>query len=283
VTGIQSAQIVANMVIMARAADKKKSALLIEGDKDTRVYRKVTDLTLCTLYAAGNRAHAEGALAILKASKQPGVLAVVDADSDHLNAKVSVDPDLIVTHTRDVECMLLTAPVLRALLIEFDLPENSFGPHPEKAFVNAAAALGYIRFVIEQKGWKVRTTEIDFAQFVNSNTLRCDPKALCSHIAKLTMTTGIAASSYESELQKLAGIGHDPFKVARGHDVSSLLAWAITIKGGKKRKGGADIKGFLVEGYLRTAYPEAAFAATELFKKIEFWETQNEPFKVLRR
>src|SRR4051812_48835174 len=104
---------------MVRTVDRASSALLIEGDKDTRVFRKVTDPTKCRLYAAGNRAQAEATLAILTGVKQPGVLAVVDADTDHLRGKPSTNPNLIITHTRDAECMLLSAPILKDILIEF--------------------------------------------------------------------------------------------------------------------------------------------------------------------
>jgi len=283
VSGLFSADIVANTVIMVRTVDRTSSALIIEGDKDIRIFKKFYDPRKCRLYAAGNRTHAERALAILLAAKQPGVLAVVDADTDHLLGKASTEPNLIVTHTRDSECMLLSAPILRHLLIEFDLSADAFGNDPERSAIQAAAVLGYARFVINNKRWRVRLNEIDFSRFIDSGNLSCNITALCNHLATLGVSSGITAAELETELNVLIAQKHDPFKVARGHDVSSMLAWAIVTRSGKKRKDGADIESFTIESYLRAVYTEAEFALTELFMKIDEWERRNEPFKVLLR
>ena len=53
---IVNGQVLANLVILNRASEKAKSALLIEGDKDGRIYRKVVDPRWCRAIAAGNRA-----------------------------------------------------------------------------------------------------------------------------------------------------------------------------------------------------------------------------------
>jgi hypothetical protein len=279
---ILTGQIVANLVILSRASERNKSALLIEGNKDGRLYRKVTDPNSCRLFAAGNRHNAEDALGILKAAAQKGVLAIVDADTDHLTGTKSADPDLLITHTRDAEGILLSSESLRAILVEFDL-DHYFGPSPELAAIAAAAPIGYLRFVAEQKKWSVRTAELDFAQFVDASTLKCDVHRLCTHMAALTTTIGITAADYESALSSLMAKGVDPYKVARGHDATSLLAWAMLTQGGKKRKDGAMITSTVVESFLRTAYSPAAFAKCELFRQIDQWEARNVPYKILKR
>ena len=78
-------------------------------------------------------------------------------------------------------------------------------------------------------------------------------------------------------------LGIDPYRVARGHDATALLAWAIPLVAGRKRKDGAPITVQLVESYLRTAYREEAFEKCELYQKIEQWENRNTPYKVLKR
>jgi Protein of unknown function (DUF4435) len=281
VSALFSADIVANTVIMVRTVDRTSSALIIEGDKDGRIFKKVIDTSRCKLYAAGSRVHAERALAILLDAKQPGVLAVIDADTDHIVGKTSGDINLILTHTRDSECMLLSAPIMRPVLIEFDLAADAFGPDPERSAIEAAALVGYARFVIEAKKWRVRLGEMEFKAFIDSGNLRCNVKALCNHLAGLAATPGITAAELEDEINALISRKIDPFKVARGHDVTSMLAWAIATRSGKKRKDGATIEGFTIESFLRAVYPEAEFALTELARKINEWEKQNHPFKVL--
>lgn len=275
-------QVVANLVILNRASEKTKAALLIEGDTDGRLYRKLTDPSYCRVFAAGNRQNAEQVLSILKAGGHKGLLAIVDADTDHLRGIHPADPDLLITHTRDAEGILLSSESLRTTLVEFDLDEY-FGPYPELSTISAAAPLGYVRFIAEEKRWQVRTSDLDFAEFIDVSTLRCDISLLCKHIAALTITVGVTAAHYEAALKPLLARGIDPYKIARGHDATSLLAWAMMTQGGKKRKDGAKITSMVVESFLRAAYSPIAFAKCELFKQIDYWETQNAPYKILRR
>ena len=74
----------------------------------------------------------------MKSVGQKGVLAIVDADADHLTNKSSKDLDLLVTHTRDAEGILLQSQALRNVLVEFDL-DGAFGATPELTAISAVA------------------------------------------------------------------------------------------------------------------------------------------------
>jgi hypothetical protein len=277
---IVNGQLLANLVILSRASEKDKSALLIEGDKDGRIYKKVIDPHRCRIFAAGNRDIAIEALKTLKKADQKGVLAIVDADTDYLTKAKSADPDVLLTHTRDAEGILLESPALKNVLIEFDV-EEAFGVAPETALIQAAVQIGYARFVAFSKGWNVKTTQLDFSKFIDPVTLKCDSQKLCKHMASLTSTHGITEMDYEKNLEILSNSGNDPMIVARGHDATSILAWAIPIVGGRKRKNGALITSYAVESYLRTAYPREAFAKCALHGKIVAWEQRSAPYKIL--
>jgi hypothetical protein len=274
--------ILANLVILDRASHKDKSALLFEGDTDGRIYRRFIDPLHCRPFSSKNRAIAEEALGILKSAAEKGVLAIVDADTDHLTNTISTDPDLRVTHTRDAEGMLLQSQALQNVLVEFDV-EGNFGVDPHVTVIEAAALVGYMKFIVLRNKWNACTTQLDFAKFANPMNLRCDIAKLCSHMEDLTITPGITAVDYTTELDSLKGLGIDATKVARGHDATSLLAWAIPIVAGKKRKNGALIEAHVVESYLRTAYPDEAFSKCEMHQKIFQWEVRNEPYRVLKR
>ncbi len=278
-----SGQIIANLVIMSRtsAAERQKAALLVEGDKDSRVFRKFIDPTQCRVVSASNRKNAEEALSILKAAGERGVLAIVDADTDHLEGKTPSDPDLIITHTRDLEGLLLRGSSIVSVLTEFDLELDVFGADPEIAALKAVVPLGYVRFIISRKAWQVRLSGVDFAAFIDVKTLKCDLNALCRHVSSLTITAGIGCAEYQKELAQLVSLEHDPLIVARGHDITAMLAWAISARAGKKKKYGAKITADLVESYLRTAYQASEFSGNPTHKKIQEWEANNRPYRVL--
>ncbi len=274
-------QITANLVVQARQVNQGKSALLIEGVKDARLYRKVVDGSKCQIVAAGSRLGAEQALAILEARKEPGVLAIVDADLDHLLGKKSASPNLILTPTRDIEGIILSANRLSAVFAEFDLEHDAFGDSPEIAVVTAMAPLGFLRFAVEQKKWSVALAKLDFTVFVDLVKFSCDIDALCTHFADLTLTPAITGAMYRQEYDSLVARGFDPLLVSRGHDVTTVIAMAIRSRVGKKRKYGAEINGNLIESYLRTAYPIDAFRNTDLCRKILEWESNNPSYIVL--
>jgi hypothetical protein len=281
VTVLFPAQITANLVMMARQGKGELSALLVEGPRDSRFFKRVVSHKKCSVFPAGNRKLAQEALRILENQRELGVLAIIDGDSDHIAGTSIATPNLLVTPTRDVEGIVLCTDALKHLLIEFDLPEDSFGADPGMAALIAMAPLGFLRYVIVKRGWHVKTAQLDYLAFIDPATLTCNVGALCTHLQSLTITSGVTDADYEAELPRLSSLGLDPSKVARGHDVTEMLASALKANLRKKRKEGAQIDGSLVESYLRMAYPTEKFPECALAREIRDWESRNEPYGVL--
>lgn len=267
--------------MMARQGMRETSALLVEGPKDSRFFKRIVCHERCKVFAAGNRQLAQSSLQILEKQCEPGVLAIVDGDCDHIAGKSIAGPNLLVTHTRDVEGIILCTDALKHLLIEFDLPEDAFGDDPGMAALAAMAPLGFLRYVIELRQWRVKISQLDYLAFVDPNKLSCDRAVLCTHLHSLTITSGVTDADYKHELVRLDGLDLHPSLLARGHDVTEMLAAAMKVRLHKKRKQGAQIDGPLVESYLRMAYPVASFSECILGKRIRDWELRNDPYRVL--
>ncbi len=277
---ILTGPIVANLVRMSRQVEKNKTALLVEGDGDSRLYRKSTDDAVCRVFVAGNRPNAEYALADLRASGELGVLAVVDADTDHLEGRVSPSRDLLLTHTRDSECLILRSTVLRNLLVEYNLSENAFGPDPEAAAVLAAKEIAYLRWLSRRNGWGLKLDDLEFDRFIDASDLKCRAQDL--FVEAIRVSSGSPLTTVDLAREVAAAPDRDPFKVSRGHDVTSIIAWAIKARTAKKKKLGAKITSFLIEGHLRLGYSREMFQTTDLHREIQAWETRNVPFKILK-
>src|SRR5208282_5535369 len=93
---------VVNAVRLSRQIKRSVTALLLEGSTDLRLYRNLTDESKCQIYSVKGKDHVIEAFEALKRDKLPGVLAIVDADTDHLEGKVFKNPDVITTETRDI-------------------------------------------------------------------------------------------------------------------------------------------------------------------------------------
>jgi hypothetical protein len=280
-TVLFGAQITANLVMMARQGRRETSALLVEGPRDSRFFKRIVSHERCTVFVAGNRQLAQDALQILEKQREPGVLAIIDGDCDHIAGKSIAGPNLLVTHTRDVEGIILCTDALKNLLIEFDLPGDAFGADPGMAALAAMAPLGFLRYVIETRHWRVKIAQLDYLAFVDPIKLSCDNAVLCTHLHSLTITSGVTDADYKHELIRLDGLDLHPSLLARGHDVTEMLAAAIKVRLSRKRKQGAQIDGPLIESYLRMAYPVASFSQCLLGKQICGWELRNDPYRVL--
>jgi hypothetical protein len=143
------------------------------------------------------------------------------------------------------------------------------------------APLGFLRYVIETRQWRVKTAQLDYLAFVDAATLSCDKRALCTYLHSLTITGGVTDTDYKHELLRLDRLNLHPALLARGHDVTEMLAAAIQVRRRKKRKEGALIDGTLIESYLRMAYPVTKFPECELAKQVCDWELRNAPYRVL--
>ena len=275
--------LVANLVRQSRQVERNKTALLLEGERDSRVYGQVIDSQRCRIFPVGNRLNVIATLEELKRTSTPGVLAVIDADTDHLERTTPVHPDLLMTDSRDVEGIILRCPVVSQLLVEHDLDPKLLGANPEATVLKAVKALGYIRWLNEKLGWHLKLSGLRFSRFINPNTLVCNLSKLCAEIERLNSAAGISKARLAAELTKASAPNHDPAQVARGHDVSELLAWVIQTHRRRHGKPFRHIHSTLVESQMRLAYSGAAFASTALFNQISDWETRNAPYVILRR
>jgi len=93
---------IANNVRMHRT-QFSGSYLIVEGDKDARVYKNYTDTAKCHVVIAIGKENAVGALNILEQDSFDGVLAIADADFDFLEKKIYSSRNLILTNNHDLE------------------------------------------------------------------------------------------------------------------------------------------------------------------------------------
>ena len=75
---------------------KGKSALIVEGSSDSNLFFLITDSSCCRIITAEGKDNVLNAMSIIRSQRYPGVLALVDADFDHLNNSVVASDDVEV-------------------------------------------------------------------------------------------------------------------------------------------------------------------------------------------
>ncbi len=113
-----SAHTVANKVRLMRM-QHKGALLVVEGPLDARVYRNLVDRDACVIILAHGKDNACGAIEILDDAGFIGVLAIVDADFDHLENRKLPSRNALLTDHHDLECMMMVSPAFAKVLNEY--------------------------------------------------------------------------------------------------------------------------------------------------------------------
>jgi Protein of unknown function (DUF4435) len=112
----------ANEIKMLRSSFKG-TFLLIEGSTDKIFYGRLTNKSICTLFPISGKPSSKSlvinVLQILEQSEFAGVLAIVDADFDHLETLPASSSNLLYTDSHDLETMILSSNALEKVVGEY--------------------------------------------------------------------------------------------------------------------------------------------------------------------
>jgi Protein of unknown function (DUF4435) len=266
---------VANAVRLSRQLKRTTTALLLEGNTDFKLYRNLIDGSKCQTYSVEGKQQVIAVLNILKKDKIPGVLAIVDADADHLEGTVSNSPDVITTETRDVEGLLLRSPALEKVLNEHG-GTSQFPPLARDLILDAALPLGYLRCVAIRNRWSLDFKILNFGAFVDPAAIKSDVRKTCEEVSLRNPGFGRTADDLLAEISRIADSNHDKWQVAQGHDMVAILAKAVSFRS-KKQFYGHDL-----EAHLRLAFEATFLVATKLYEAICAWQKRNLPFVVIK-
>lgn len=147
---------VVNQILMLRS-QHAGCFCIVEGSEDKKLFRQLFDPTRCILVIAHGRENAEKALNELEGNHDVAILAITDADFDHLEGRESPSKNLLRTDTHDIETLILSSPdAFRKLICEFStekkISEFSDGSQEILTKLMAAIApLGCLRWLSIRK------------------------------------------------------------------------------------------------------------------------------------
>lgn len=266
--------------------------LLVEGSSDKVFYERFIDKLACHLeVTAGKPSSKQRAieiLAILEKSNFQGVLAIVDADFDHLQNTPVISPNLLRTDTHDLETMLIKSPAFDKVIVMFGSEEKiiKFPQDLRTALLESSAIVGYLRWLSQSDGLNLKFDGIEFSKFVDNQTLQIDELKLIKEIINKSQAYSLKNEDLQKRLTHKKNISHDPWQVCCGHDLVEILSiclrYAIGSNAAIDVKPNSDKSNNTLENILLLAYEENYFHQTQLYLEIILWETKNQPFKVLQ-
>lgn len=260
--------------------------LLVEGSSDKIFYERFIDKTACEVVIVSGKPSSKlrviAVLRILERSSFQGVLAIVDADFDRLEASLHHSPNLLRTDTHDLETMLLNSFALDKVIAEFSSEEKitRFGRDVRTALLEAGMSVGYLLWVSQRDGLNLTFDGITFSKFIDEQTLQIDELRLIQEVKNKSQAFSLKSEALQQRLTSQKSSSHDPWQVCCGHDLVEILSLGLRKAIGSSKA--TDVEPISLERNLRFAYEEAYFRKTQIYLGIRTWESNNQPFKVLR-
>lgn len=262
--------------------------LLVEGSTDKIFYERFVDTATCELVSVSGKLSSKlrviSVLRILESANFQGVLAIVDADFDRL--KTSPDnnnsPNLLRTDTHDLETMLLKSPTLDKMLAEFGSEEKiaNLNRDVRTVLLDASMSVGYLRWVSQLDELNLTFDGIKFSKFTDEPTLQIDELKLIQTVKNKSQALSVKDEELQQRLTNQKSSSHDPWQLCCGHDMMEILSLGLRKAIGSLNA--TDVEPNSLERSLRLAYEAAYFCRTQLYLAIRAWESDNQPFLVLR-
>jgi hypothetical protein len=259
--------------------------LLVEGGTDRTFYERFTDKVACELITTSgkpsSKLRAIKILEILDKDNFQGILAIVDADFDHLENLPIQSPNLIRTDTHDLETILINSPALDKVLSEFGSVEkiNTFGRNVRQTLLEVGISVGYLRWISQLDGLNLTFKSIKFSKFIDEETLTIDELKLIQEVKNKSQASDPKNEDLQQRLKQQKNDNHDRWQICCGHDLVEILSLGLRKTIGSANASNVELD--LLEKSLRLAYEAVYFSQTQIYLSIGNWEANNQPFKVI--
>lgn len=260
--------------------------LLVEGDSDRAFYKRFVDTSSCEIVSVAGKPSSKlrviSVLKILENTSFQGVLAIVDADFDHLTTQIYQSPNLIRTDTHDLETMLVNSPAFDKVISEFSSEEKiiQFNRDIKLTILETGISIGYLLWISQRDGLNLSFESITFSKFIDEQTLQIDELKLVREVKNKSQVFSLKDENLQQLLVDQRKNNHDPWQICCGHDLVEILSLGLRKAIGSNKA--VDVEPISLERNLRLAYEEIYFRDTQVYLHIRKWENSNQPFKVLR-
>jgi hypothetical protein len=265
-------------ILMSRAAFAG-SFLVVEGEDDSRLWRKFTAPEYCEIVIAGGKPCALESMVRLGALNVSGVVSVVDDDYDgKLRTRLN-NPNVVYTDENDTEIVLLRSSALDRVLAEFvdqetlTRLEREIGSTIRQAVASRAAVLGRLRFFSKKDNVAISFGDLSCHRVCLKTQWEID----VASIAAIVSAAHPTIKSDDLIAIMTAKDDQDPWTWCQGHDAVDLLVIGMQEKF-RVRQVGRE----LLARYLRIAFNPDDLCKTAMYRAIVEWENNNGPSRVFR-
>jgi len=209
------------------------------------------------------------------------VLAIVDADFDHLDPSNAVQlPNLFRTDTHDLETLMLKSPVFDKILDEFGSEEKLSEQEADLrgVLLRLGQPLGYLLWISLREDLGLSFEGLEFRKFIDDRKLTLNEAEMLKTVKNRSSPQAKAKipdlSQLQDKIQAYQQEEHDPWQVCCGHHLVAILALALQKAIGTNNAKDVDPKTVL-DRELRLAYESPYFRETKLYAALQTWYRQS--------
>jgi hypothetical protein len=264
----------------------KGAILLLEGDRDARVFGRFIDKGFCDIEVGFGKKNVIEALDLLEDEGFQGIAAIIDSDFDRLRETTYRLENLCITDSHDLDLTIFASLALDRYLAEhaddqlFKSQFNSDVNRVRDRILTASLPLAYCRFTSACRAMDLYFKDLRHEQFINVDDLSVDFDTLASNLISRSSTT-CTTIDLRRYVALEAAKALDPYQLANGHDVAAILGIALRKIIGRRRT--IHTWATEVEMGLRLAFDWEALVDTALYQCLRRWESENKPYRIFRQ
>jgi hypothetical protein len=247
---------------------KNKTFILLEGDTDIRLYRKLYPQANFKIeYLPSGKLFLEKGLQELSPLFRH-IIGIRDADFAHLeNQKPSLG-NLFFTDYHDTEIMMVVSDAtFSAILYEFcNLPQIEHDKIRKKLF-EALRFISYFRWYNELNNLEFSFEGASLGDIFEPKTFTMNNQKYVEKVVEKSKNAKIRdISAILTEIAKLEDENHNHLQLCNGHDFIAILVLFFNIKPTEK-----GINEKRISSQLRSAYSLTEYQQTNLYLHINNW------------
>jgi len=252
---------------------KDKIIIVVEGQSDVRLFRSVLNNESIKLETIDGKGKLLSAMKDLVGEFPQRILAVCDADHDHLTgvSESLKQYSIYVTDQHDAEIMMLNSPALSSFVHEYSSFNNVDQLNSdllEKAF-DAALPIGLLRWINTEESLNIRFKGLNLNQFVDVDCINIsiDIDVLVRELLKRSNNKAdkVTKAYLIRKLSEYRDKNGCKTQVCCGHDLTNIIAMVY-----RQRWASLDMNmdHKKVESALRVGFQKSFFKTTALFKNL---------------
>ncbi|WP_190322064.1 DUF4435 domain-containing protein, partial [Candidatus Enterovibrio escicola] len=150
---------------------KDKIICVVEGKSDIRLFRKLLKHDRLKIESIDGKKDLVKVMEELSVEIPEKILAICDADQDHLSGSINTYEDIsvFVTDYHDAETLLINSPSLEAFINEYSANDKveQFSDELSSKVFGAAYTLGLLRWINHSEELNLKFRGLNFNEFID--------------------------------------------------------------------------------------------------------------------